>query len=259
LQVNEAKLIQANWPIVSGVHAFCTTRIGGVSQSPWDSFNLATHVNDNPDHVLQNRQQLQAQCHLPAEPTWLEQVHGNELVRLTSDNTKQSFKADAVFTTEKNIVCSVMTADCLPVLFSNKQASWVAAAHAGWKGIANGILKRVVESYISELNGSLSDLQVWIGPAIGGKVYQVGDDVRQAYLQQDSVLNQAFVKDQTAVGYYLLNNAQAARLQLTAFGLLDNQISIADYCTFTDSDLFFSYRRDGINTGRMASIIWLNN
>ncbi len=249
------EIIRPNWSVAASVQALSTTRKGGVSQSPWNELNLANHVNDNQDDVLQNRRLLKQHCGLPDEPVWLEQIHSNKVVSLTAQNSKLHFKADASYTTEKNIVCCVMTADCLPVIFCNKQATWVAAAHAGWKGIANGILKKLLDIFCREMQGNLSDLQVWIGPAISGQAYEVAEEVKNAYLQQDSNLEQAFTAQKN--GRFLLDNSLAAQLQLTKKGLLASQIATEAFCTFQDKQRFYSYRRDGLNSGRMASMIWL--
>ncbi len=257
VQTQQPEIITPNWNVASHIKAFTTTRKGGVSQAPWDSFNLATHVNDNPQNVKKNRALLKQNCGLPSEPVWLEQLHSDKVIRLTTENKTQSFKADAAYTTEKNIICCVMTADCLPVLFCNKQVNWVAAAHAGWKGIANGILKNVVNLYLQQPGSKLEDLRVWIGPAISGKAYQVGGDVKQAFIQQDSILQKAFTEQDEQ--HDLLNSAYAARLQLINHGLTEQQISTENFCTYEDSERFFSYRRDGVKTGRMASMIWLDD
>jgi len=250
------QVIFPNWPVIEGVKALSTTRQGGVSRHPWDSFNLATHVNDNPYNVQKNRDLLKQSFALPNPPSWLEQIHSNEVVHLTPQNFQQVFKADAAYTTDKDIVCGVMTADCLPVLFSNKQATWVAAAHAGWKGIANGILIKVLNIYTNEVGGALDDLQLWIGPAISGNVYQVGQEVKDAFVQQDPVLEKAFMENEAK--HYWLDSSYAAQLQLIEHGITQQQISTDNFCTYEDSERFYSYRRDGKDTGRMASLIWLS-
>lgn len=249
------EIVLPNWSLIDGIKALSTTRKGGVSRHPWDSLNLATHVNDNPYDVKKNRSLLKEAFELPNEPGWLEQVHSDEVVRLTEENFQQNFKADAAYTTDANIVCSVMTADCLPVLFANKQATWVAAAHAGWKGVANGILKKVLNIYLKEIGGSLEDLQVWIGPAISGNVYQVGQEVKDAFVLQDAVLANAFTTNDA--NHYWLDSSLAAQLQLIESGISQQQISTEDFCTYEDCERFYSYRRDGMDTGRMASLIWL--
>jgi len=248
-------IITPNWLVDKRIQAISTTRLGGVSTPPWNSLNLATHVNDDLDNVFKNREQLKQRCKLPNEPTWLEQTHSNDIVRLTNENCLQSSKADATHTTEKNIVCCVMTADCLPILLCNKQATWVAAVHAGWKGIANGILRKMLKLYVNEIGGELSDLQLWLGPAIGGDAYQVGADVKDAFMQQDLALENAFINN--VDGRYLLNSVSAAKIQLNQSGINSNQISAPIFCTYHDGERFFSYRRDGANSGRMASMIWL--
>lgn len=250
------EIIRPNWSAIEGIDALSTTRKGGISRHPWDSLNLATHVNDNPYDVKKNRALLKESYALPNEPSWLEQVHSNDVVHLTPQNFQQVFKADAAYTTDSNIVCCVMTADCLPVLFTNKQATWVAAAHAGWKGIANGILKKVLSIYLKEVGGALDDIQVWIGPAISGNVYQVGQEVKGAFVQQDSVLEKAFTANDA--DHYWLDSSYAAQLQLIESGITQQQISTEEFCTYEDSERFYSYRRDGVDTGRMASMIWIN-
>ncbi len=249
------QIITPDWLVSEKIQSLSTTRNGGVSSSPYDKLNLATHVNDNPKTVQENRHWLKTYCALPNDPSWLEQSHSDKVVRLTPQNYQQLFNADASYTTDKNIICSVMTADCVPVLFCNKQASWVAAAHAGWKGIANGILKNVVQIYTKEIMGDLADIYVWIGPAISGKVYQVGQEVRNALTKQDTILEKAFTKQDT--NHYLLNSSYAVQLQFIKMGVLTQQISAGDFCTYQDSERFYSYRRDGMRTGRMASMVWL--
>lgn len=253
---NALEIIKPNWSAIEGIEALSTTRKGGVSRHPWDSLNLATHVNDNPYDVKKNRSLLRQSFALPNEPSWLEQVHSNDVVRLTPHNFQQVFQADAAYTTDRGIVCCVMTADCLPVLFANKQASWVAAAHAGWKGVANGILKKVLNTYVDETGGTLEDLQVWIGPAISGNVYQVGQEVKDAFILQDSILEEAFTESDAK--HYWLDSSYAGQLQLIESGITQQQIFTEDFCTYEDSERFYSYRRDGINTGRMASLIWIS-
>lgn len=248
-------IICPTWSVNERIQALSTTRNGGVSQSPWNTFNLATHVNDDLNDVLQNRSILKQSYNLPKEPTWLTQTHSNNIIRLTADNLQQLFNADAAYTTEKNIICCVMTADCLPILLCNEQATWVAAIHAGWKGIANGIIRKLVSLYKNEIGGEVSDLHVWVGPAISEKVYEVGADVKEAFVQQDSALKKAF--KETHNNKYLLNSVKAARLQLMLCGINEKSISSPSFCTYQEHERFFSYRRDGVNSGRMASMVWL--
>jgi len=249
-------VIRPNWSVPEKVKAFSTTRQGGVSLAPWGSMNLALHVHDNSENVNKNRMLLKQEMQLPNEPSWLEQVHSDKVIQLTQQNHNQNFKADATYTTEKNIICCVMTADCLPVLFCNKQATWVAAVHAGWKGIANGILKKLVQKYVSEFDGQMEDIRVWIGPAISAKAYQVGQDVKNAFIEQDAILEKAFTSQQA--DHFLLDSSYAAQLQLNELGVKVEQITTEDFCTYKDKERFFSYRRDGANTGRMATMVWLS-
>jgi len=257
---SQPQVIIPTWSVNNNIHALSTTRKGGVSQSPYDELNVATHVKDNPEHIKENRRRLKEHCALPNEPSWLEQIHSDKVIALTEKNCHQVFTADGSYTIEKNIICCVMTADCMPVLFCNHQATWVAAVHAGWKGIANGILKNTVHIYTNEVGGQLADLQVWIGPAIGAKAYQVGQDVKDAFIKQDAILEKAFTvqdgpKDK---GHFLLNSSYAAQLQLIEYGLEQTQISTENFCTYQDNERFYSYRRDGIHSGRMATMIWLS-
>ncbi|VAW91747.1 FIG00003370: Multicopper polyphenol oxidase [hydrothermal vent metagenome] len=256
LKKNLPQIIIPNWVVSEKIQALSTTRKGGSSRSPYDELNLATHVNDNSEDVKQNRRRLTQHSSLPAEPSWLEQIHSDKVVRLTPQNYQQAFIADASYTTDKNIVCCVMTADCVPVLVCNKQSTWVAAVHAGWKGIANGILKKTLQIYSEKMAGDLADIHVWIGPAISGKAYEVGQEVKEAFIQQDAILEKAFTRQDTS--HYLLDSSYAVQLQCVQQGVSTKQISTENFCTYQDSKRFYSYRRDGIHTGRMASMVWLS-
>lgn len=234
--------IEADWPAPDCIKAGTTTRQGGVSHTPYESFNLATHVGDDPAAVLKNRAMLS----LPAEPQWLEQVHSTEAVLLPSE--EHIIKADASFTTRNNIVCAVMTADCLPLLITDQKGSCVAAIHAGWRGLCNGI----VEATIKNLPVTAGQLMVWLGPAIGPDVYEVGQEVYDAFTQMDEEARQAFTA--TSDGHWLFDIYWLARFRLNKMGV--TQIYGGKYCTFSEEESFFSYRRDGV-TGRMASMIWI--
>lgn len=236
--------IEADWPAPGFIKAGTTTRQGGVSHAPYESFNLATHVGDDPAAVMQNRAELS----LPADPQWLEQVHSTEAVLLPSE--EHNLKADASFTTSKNIVCAVMTADCLPLLITDQKGSCVAAIHAGWRGLCNGI----VEATINKLPVAADQLLVWLGPAIGPDVYEVGQEVYDAFTSKSEEARQAFVP--VSEGHWLFDIYHLARMRLNKLGVM--QIFGGDHCTFTEKEYFFSYRRDGI-TGRMASLIWIDN
>ncbi|QGX41348.1 peptidoglycan editing factor PgeF [Permianibacter aggregans] len=239
-----ASLIAADWPAPPNVHAFATTRLGGFSAGAFAGLNLAEHVGDESTHVAQNRRWLRDALNLPAEPHWLQQVHGGDCARLPGE----ARKADAAFTETTGQVCAVMTADCLPVLFCDQKGSWVAAAHAGWRGLATGVLENTIASY----PGSPEHLMAWFGPAIGPKAFEVGPEVRQAFIGQDVASEAAFEKG--AGDRYFADLFQLARLRLQAAGVM--AVYGGGLCTYSDPERFFSYRRDAV-TGRQASLIWM--
>lgn len=240
------KLIIPDWPLPPGVAAFSSTRVGGVSTGPYASLNLGAHCGDNADDVEENRRRLFAAAQMPSRPVWLEQVHGNAVLRLTGE-PYASKRADASWSDTPGTVCAVMTADCLPVLFCNQAGSEVAAAHAGWRGLCDGVLEATLASF----NDRPENIMAWLGPAIGPQAFEVGDDVRDAFIAKDSQAASAF----RPVGEkYFADIYQLARQRLTTAGV--TKIYGGDRCTFTEKDDFFSYRRDRI-TGRMASFIWL--
>lgn len=237
------EFIRPDWPAPARVQALVTTRNGGVSTAPYVSFNLASHVGDDADCVQRNRALLRE--YLPTDPLWLEQVHGQTVVQANDAHSIPI--ADASFTRQSGAVCAVMTADCLPVLFCDREASVVAAAHAGWRGLANGVL----EATVNAMNCDGRELMAWLGPAIGPDAFEVGADVYQTFIQLNPDAAQAFKKHGEK---WLADIYSLARLRLEKLGL--TQIHGGGFCTFHDSQRFFSYRRDGV-TGRMASLIWL--
>ncbi len=240
-------LLKPDWPAPSQVSALSTTRDRGYSSAPFNQFNLATHVNDQLDSVKKNRQLLIEQANLPEPPRWLVQTHSNHVVH--SNEHHEDIEADACFTNQVGHVCAIMTADCLPILVCNQQGTEVAAIHAGWRGLANNIIEQTINQFTTDR----SELMIWLGPAIGPNMFEVGQDVYDAFTQRDSRAKSAFViTDKT---HYLANIYQLARQQLTDLGI--NNIHGGDRCTVTEKDDFFSFRRDG-KTGRMASVIWLN-
>ena len=184
---------------------------------------------------------------MPSEPVWLQQVHGIQVVR--AELAGADHIADAVTTSESGVVCVVMTADCLPVLFCDKSGSQVAAAHAGWRGLVNGVLETTRNTFTCDA----ADIIAWLGPAIGPKVFEVGDEVRAAYVEVDEALAAAFSPGEP--GKWYLDIYYAARIRLSALGI--NQVTGGDFCTYTDRERFYSYRREQ-RTGRMASLIWLD-
>jgi YfiH family protein len=238
--------IEPNWSAPSHVRAASTLRTGGVSRRPYDELNLATHVGDDPKAVAENRRILQAALHLPSEPHWLDQVHSGTVVEATaSTNLPQ---ADACVARRSGQVCAVLTADCLPVLFCSRDGDRIAIAHAGWRGLAAGILDHTVGA----LGLPGNELIAWLGPAISQKAYEVGDDVRIAFLARDSGTANAFLSN--ARGRWQCDLYELARRNLAQLGVRD--VFGGDYCTFTDEDRFFSFRRDG-QCGRMATLVWI--
>lgn len=238
-------MIAANWPAPSNVKAFFTTREGGVSQFPFSSNNLGVHVGDCPIAVSENRDRLANL--LPNMPVWLTQTHSVIVHQITNQDTVSPIEADASITKVKNAVCCVMTADCLPILISNQQGTIVAAIHAGWRGLVDGIIERT----ISQFNQNPKELIVWLGPAIGPNKFEVGDDVYSLFLERNSLNENGFKSTKKK---YLANIYQLAKNELSLFGV--THIYGGEYCTVEQELLFFSYRRDG-QTGRMASIIWI--
>ena len=239
-------MIRPDWPAPARVKAATSTRGGGASCAPWDSLNLADHVGDVAQAVQQNRAVLQQSLALPAAPLWLDQVHGDRIVDADLADTRP--QADAAFTGKANVVCAVLTADCLPVLFCDRAGSRVAAAHAGWRGLAGGIL----ESSVRALDTDPGQLLAWLGPAIGPMAFEVGDEVRQAFVDQHAQAVGAF--SASSGGHWLADLYRLARIRLQAAGV--DAVYGGGFCTFSDRERFYSYRRDG-TTGRMASLIWL--
>lgn len=242
----EITWLQPDWPAPPGVRAASTLRMGGISQPPFDDFNLALHVGDDPQAVQSNRQRLRDLLHLPAEPCWLEQVHGSSVVEAGTWTTPP--QADACVARRAAQVCVVMTADCFPVLFTSLDGDRVAAAHAGWRGLAGGVL----DSTVSALGLPGSQLMAWLGPAIGPRAFEVGDEVRIAFTARDAAAERAFVSQRP--GKWLADLYALARLELARLGV--QAVYGGGECTYFDEARFFSYRRDG-RTGRMASLIWM--
>jgi hypothetical protein len=237
-------VIQPDWPAPARVKSLMTTRAGGVSQKPWASLNLGDHVGDDPAHVAANRARLRQQ--LPAEPGWLRQVHSARVVELERESNPD---ADASFTREAGQVCAVLTADCLPVLFCDRAGSVVAAAHAGWRGLADGVL----EASVAAMQVPPGEILAWMGAAIGPQAFEVGDEVRQAFVAQHAEASAAFVPQPTP-GKWLADIYQLARIRLNHAGV--QAIYGGGRCTYQETETFYSYRRDGV-TGRMASLVWL--
>jgi hypothetical protein len=223
-------------------------RSGGVSSAPWDALNLGTHVGDSPTDVDRNRALLGRRLGIEAERFgWLNQVHGTDVVELPEAGL---VRADASVTSTAGNVCVVLTADCLPVLFCDPSSGQVAAAHAGWRGLADGVLEQVVALF-----GNPASVLAWLGPAIGPDQFEVGPEVREVFLLNDPDAADAFASSPYQKGHYLTDIYQLARQRLAAAGVM--QVYGGGFCTVTDQERFFSYRRDG-QTGRMASLITIS-
>ena len=240
-------ILRPDWPVPANIHAFTTTRLGpGVSELPFYRFNLGARCGDAPAAVRANREALRREYGLPGEPLWLHQVHGIEVV--SDDGMRGSDPlADAAVTTQSASVLAVLTADCLPVLFCNTSGTEVAAAHAGWRGLAAGML----EATVTAMRSAPHELMAWLGPAAGPQRYEVGEDVRQAFLAADAAAVSAFTP--TRPGHFLIDMPAIARQRLAACGV--TQVYGGEHCTLTDIR-FYSHRREQ-RTGRMASLIWM--
>jgi YfiH family protein len=245
--LEQYSLIVPEWPAPARVRAVTTTRCVGVSVSPYDRFNLGDQVGDDPGHVAVNRQRLLRLLELPAEPVWLNQVHGREVI--AAEQVSALAQADAACAFAPGRVCAVLTADCLPVLLCDRAGTRVAAAHAGWRGLAAGVLAATV----ARLSCAPDDLLAWLGPAIGPHAFEVGDEVRVAFLALDP--GNAACFQPSPAGRWLADIYELARRRLRALGV--TAVYGGGWCTFTDRERFFSYRRSP-RTGRMASLIWLS-
>jgi YfiH family protein len=239
-------LLPFDWPLPSGVRAAFTTRLGGVSRAPWDTFNLGAHVGDAPAHVAANRARLRELLDLPREPGWLNQVHGAAVADLDAA-FDTPLTADASVSSAPGTACVIMVADCLPVLFASRDGRRIGAAHAGWRGLAAGVL----ENTVAALGVAPGELSAWLGPAILQPNFEVGADVRDAFLAPDPGAVDYF--EPNARGRWQADLVGLARHRLRALGIDD--ISGGQWCTVADPRRFFSHRRDG-RGGRMAAVIW---
>ena len=219
---------------------------GGRSSGNFENFNLAIHVNDNKENVIANRKILKDRFNLPIEPVWINQTHSS--ICIDAALTNKVIEADASYSSKAGIVCGIMTADCLPVFVSKKNGSMVGIAHAGWRGLISGVIENLIRSF----NTNGDNLLVHLGPAISKKCFEVGEEVKSLYLSKNINFERSFaIKDNKNY----LDLYDAARVILESFQI--NSISGGDRCTFNESSDFFSYRRDGINSGRMAHLIWM--
>lgn len=238
------EFIRPNWPAPNHIKALSTTRTGGVSEAPFASLNLGLHVGDDDSRVVANRELVQkASGHPPVQ--WLNQTHSSRVVEFS--NVEALLNADAITTQRPAATCAVMTADCLPVLFTNSRGNWVAAAHAGWRGLADGILINTVNSYTET-----DPLMAWIGPAISQNCFEVGEEVRKAFIDLDSGNESCFVQNER--GRWQADLVALAKKQLENLCVA---VYLSQLCTYENEQQFYSYRRDG-KTGRMASMIWIS-
>ncbi len=270
------QVLVPDWPAPARVRAAFTLRTGGVSQPPYDSLNVGAHVGDVGTAVEENRRRLRDILHLPAEPVWLKQVHGTAVVdldvlehvtttmpadapagvrtraHLVGNELPHVLEApcgDAAVTRGAGRVCVILVADCMPVLFTTRDGSAVGAAHAGWRGLASGVLEETVR----KLRVSPADLLVWLGPAIGQSHFEVGEDVRAAFVSSDGLAESAFLPNTR--GRWQCDLYALARRRLAALGI--ESVFGGGWCTYADSARFFSFRREG-QCGRMAALIWLD-
>jgi YfiH family protein len=265
--------VEPDWPAPSGVRALSTVRSGGVSLAPYASLNLGDHVGDEPPAVTENRRRLVVEAGLPAEPVWLAQVHGVTVADLDAQGSLGAMgsataaggagatlragatptasailTADAAFTRRPGRVCAILTADCLPVLLTEESGGVAAAAHAGWRGLAGGVLEATVRA----LRVPPGRLMAWLGPAIGPAHFEVGAEVREELVKEDAGAEGAFTLN--ARGRFMADLGALARRRLAALGV--GRIYGGGRCTHADAERYFSYRRDG-ETGRQATLIWL--
>jgi YfiH family protein len=261
--MSQAPVLRADWPAPSNVRAFTTLRgdaASGASRAPFEYFNLGDRCGDAPDAVATNRQRLVERAGLPAVPRWLRQVHGTGVQRFelgespvagfaVEDGNPQALEADASVTSTPGLVLAILTADCLPVLFCARDGGEIGAAHAGWRGLAAGVLEQTVAA----MRTPAEELLAWLGPAAGPAAYEVGAEVREVFLSLDPHATMAFVP--TRPGHWHVDLYALARRRLQGCGV--SRISGGGLCTISDPARFYSHRRDG-RTGRMASVIWIH-
>ncbi len=247
------------WSLPTGVQAVCTTRVGGVSRAPFDGLNLGDHVQDDVHAVAQNRALLRARLG-GARPVFLSQVHGVDVAQLNA-TTPDGTKADACFTQEARVACTIMVADCLPLLFTDDAGKVVAAAHAGWRGLSAGVIEQTVHAMYKQAGIASAQVRAWLGPCIGPDAFEVGEDVRMAFANKGDVTQAAcyFKPHPTHAQKWLADLAGLARWRLKDLGVssVAGNDSTPEWCTVAQRSRLFSYRRDGV-TGRFAVCIWRN-
>lgn len=255
--MGDPEFIYPNWNVADNIRAVFTTRLGGISEGEFSNMNLGLHVNDAAEHVERNRELLIESLELPATPYYMSQVHGTRVVKTGDLTLGAAPDADACWTDECNQVITIMTADCLPVLFASRCGSYIAGAHAGWRGLADGVLEATVE----KLPVPPQEVLAWLGPAIGPKHFEVGAEVREQFVDQAAVSSRHFEPLLSEHGTqdnqsqkYLADLYGLARDRLKEVGV--TAITGGSHCTYASEDLFFSHRRDKGKTGRMAALIW---
>ncbi len=246
--MNKPEFIIPDWPVSPHIKALTTTRDGGFSLGPYASFNLSARTGDDPALVRSNRQLLRESLKLPSEPLWLSQVHGKRVIDAFEAGPGE--EADGCITSTPGVVCAVLTADCLPIFLCDRRGSRVGMLHAGWRGLAAGI----IEDGLRKMQVPTGNMLAWLGPAIGPSAYEVGEDVRQAFVTQDPKAEAAFTPVPGRRGFWFADMYGLARKRLHDQGVHDIYGGLR--CTYRERNLFYSYRRDGA-CGRMASLIWL--
>lgn len=249
--------VTAGLPVVTGpqwagVNYFCTTRAGGVGVAPHDTLNLGRRAGDNPDAVAENRRRVRAA--VPSEPLWLRQVHGSEVVDADQPDVPEEPAVDASVTARPGRVLAIMVADCLPVVIADARGQVLGAAHAGWRGLAGGVLEHTLAAMRAKAPQA-SDWRAWVGPGIGPREFEVGQDVLDAFVADDPACRRYFTPRPGIAGKWLADLAGLADFRLRRAGV--QEVSLSGICTVTQADRYFSYRRDG-ETGRMALLAWLD-
>ena len=240
------ELIIPNWPAAKNIKAVSSTRNGGISTGKYESLNLGMHVGDDESKVRTNRAKLADTADMPCQPVWLNQTHSSRVIEVV-EPTQAILDGDGLFTKQQSIVCSVMTADCLPVLLANVEGTQVSAVHAGWRGLSAGIIENAVRKFDGEVIA-------WIGPAIGSTSFEVGKDVFDSFVTIDSSATRAFNKINHNKWLADMNMLVTQKLNLSGV----TNVSYSGCCTFSEPQRFFSYRRDGV-TGRLATFIWIES
>lgn len=239
-------VILPGWSAPRHIKAFTTTRNGGISEGPYQTMNLGLHVGDERTRVLENRKRLLQAMSLPCEPLWLNQTHSVDVIDADVEGLRS---ADGAYTNHTDVVLAVLTADCLPIVIVDRKGTELAVVHAGWRGLAGGIVENAVRRFSN--NGGL---QAWLGPAIGPLAFEVGEDVKTAFSERVRS-HERFFKPGIAIGKYWCDLYSLARAELVAAGC--EQVVGGDFCTYSQGEEFHSHRRDGIPSGRMATVAWI--